>query len=227
MVHEIGIPMLLQQIEETGMPILKRPPTAEEIDAVIDAIGEISGDTIMTLKAQFVACGLSPDGRSPLGSLRKMMRLDRAKDEAAREDGHPDAKLIVTLWDMAKDAYNIIAGIKSVTAHDKVASFGYEFKDFLFVDFLPNLEEIENAPTDRVQATDMWWYAYAANFQGADVPRPDSEIDAVVGELSEIVNVIKAAYPLMDCFNKDFLEEATGGMASKAEDEAKKVFNLV
>lgn len=160
---------------------------------------------------------------------KRNLRVQEIMEETADPAADPDTfvQLFMALWDLFKHAGNVVRGIKSATFQDDMLSAGAEFKDLLFMDFLPHAEDIENASTDRVNITDKWFMQWAAHFQGADTPRPDDAINSLVGEFGEIVDVIKAAYPLMDCVNRDLLNDKSGGIFSKAEDEAKTVFNLV
>merc|ERR1711865_1249262 len=59
MVHEFAVPMLLEKWEkmgaQMGASLVKAPPSPEVIDAIIDAIGNISGSTIGALKARLLS----------------------------------------------------------------------------------------------------------------------------------------------------------------------------
>jgi len=61
---------------------------------------------------------------------------------------------------------------------------------------------------------------------------PDASVDEeliarLLEEFSEVVAVGAAALPLVECANMDFLNEQSNGMASKAEEEARKMFASV
>jgi hypothetical protein len=45
MIHEVGLPMLLKQIEKESPPFWKGPPSKQTIDGVVDAVGNLTGKT--------------------------------------------------------------------------------------------------------------------------------------------------------------------------------------
>ena len=83
---------------------MQEPPSPEVIDAIIDAIGNISGTTIGAIKARLLSDRIPIPGtsfRAPIktvfGNIKEMSRLDACKQEAAKEDGDPQAKMVTSL----------------------------------------------------------------------------------------------------------------------------------
>jgi len=225
MIHDVGIPFLLEKIEETGAPILKGPPSADVINNIIDAVGNISGRTLNAFKTRLQS-DARIGGASPLRMFKEQIRLDEAVAEAAREDGAPEAKMIMTFWDLATKVHRVIDGLAGVRVLDKYMSFGAEFKDLNFMRFVPSPDEVEQAP----EGDGMTWVEqYVRSFQGdPSVERPDADfLQGIIGEFDEIVAIVAAAYPLIECVNMDFLNEQSGGFASKIEEETTSMFNLV
>ena len=73
---------------------------------------------------------------------------------------------------------------------------------------------------------------YAYKIQGDESAQVDEELIAsLMQEFSEVIAVGKAALPLVECANMDLLNEQGGhdwqGWASKAEQEARSLFNSV
>ena len=108
MVHEFAVPMLLEKWEkmgaQMGASLVKAPPSPEVIDAIIDAIGNISGSTIGALKARLLSDRIPIPGqrhsdpvKTVFGHLKERMRLDACLQEAAKEDGDQQAKMVTSL----------------------------------------------------------------------------------------------------------------------------------
>ena len=74
------------------------------IDAIIDAIGDISGTTLGAIKAHLLSDRIPIPGQSfrdpvktVFGHIKEQWRLDACKQEAAKEDGDPQAKRVTSL----------------------------------------------------------------------------------------------------------------------------------
>jgi hypothetical protein len=235
MVHEFVVPMLLEQAEKSGAPIVKAPPSPEVIDGILDAIGNISGSTIANIKSRLESDAMVPNpmnGRMmpPLAILKENMRLDAAKEEAAKEDGDQMAKMVVLGWEAFCCFYKVVSGVAAVRGLDQIAEAGVEVKGWNFMDLIPSPEAVEAAGG---QAAGMPWYMsmpeqYARKMQGDPEAQVDEDlIKALTQEFSELVAVAAAALPLIECVNMDFVNEQSNGMGSKAEEEARKLFGSV
>ena len=155
------------------------------------------------------------------------MRLHDMKEEAEKEDGHPEAKMMWTMFKLYEAAHKCIKGVQAAKFVDSMTSAGAEFKGFDFMQFLPSADDLLNAKASDDGTT--WVEQFARSFSGDDSKgAPDEAFMAKLAEEAvEIAEVVKAAWALRDCFDLEMLNEMSGGMASKAEDEAKKFFNVV
>merc|ERR1711865_185679 len=241
MVHEFAVPMLLEEWEkmgaQMGASLVKAPPSPEVIDAIIDAIGNISGSTIGALKARLLSDRIPFGTRSSapvmtmFGYIKEHMRLDACKQEAAKEDGDPQAKMIATAWEAFSKFHKVVSGVAGAKGVDQVAEAGVELVGWDFMEHIPSAEDIEGHVEPEEEGP-PWMMTlaeqYARKMQGDESAEVDEALIAsLLQEFCEIVAVGKAALPLVECANMDFLNEQSQGMASKAEEEAKKLFNSV
>merc|ERR1712166_224798 len=241
MVHEFAVPMLLEEWEkmgaQMGASLVKAPPSPEVIDAIIDAIGNISGSTIGALKARLLSDRIPFGTRSSapvmtmFGYIKEHMRLDACKQEAAKEDGDPQAKMIATAWEAFSKFHKVVSGVAGAKGVDQVAEAGVELVGWDFMEHIPSAEDIEGHVEPEEEGP-PWMMTpaeqYARKMQGDESAKVDEALIAsLLQEFCEIVAVGKAALPLVECANMDFLNEQSQGMASKAEEEAKKLFNSV
>merc|ERR1711865_1313312 len=239
MVHEFAVPMLLENLEkQRGGQLVKAPPSPEVIDAIIDAIGNISGSTIGALKARLLSDRIPVPGqrhsdpvKTVFGHLKERMRLDACLQEAAKEDGDQQAKMIATAWEAFSKFHKVVSGVAGAKGLDQVAEAGVELVGWDFMEHIPSAEDIEGHVEPEEEGP-PWMMTlaeqYARKMQGDESAEVDEALIAsLLQEFCEIVAVGKAALPLVECANMDFLNEESQGMASKAEEEAKKLFNSV
>merc|ERR1712166_608339 len=242
MVHEFAVPMLLEEWEkmgaQMGASLVKAPPSPEVIDAIIDAIGNISGITIGALKARLLSDRILIPGqrhsdpvKTVFGHLKERMRLDACLQEAAKEDGDQQAKMIATAWEAFSKFHKVVSGVAGAKGLDQVAEAGVELVGWDFMEHIPSAEDIEGHVEPEEEGP-PWMMTlaeqYARKMQGDESAEVDEALIAsLLQEFCEIVAVGKAALPLVECANMDFLNEQSQGMASKAEEEAKKLFNSV
>jgi len=242
MVHEFAVPMLLEKWEkmgaQMGASLVKAPPSPEVIDAIIDAIGNISGSTIGALKARLLSDRIPIPGqrhsdpvKTVFGHLKERMRLDACLQEAAKEDGDQQAKMIATAWEAFSKFHKVVSGVAGAKGVDQVAEAGVELVGWDFMEHIPSAEDIEGHVEPEEEGP-PWMMTlaeqYARKMQGDESAEVDEALIAsLLQEFCEIVAVGKAALPLVECANMDFLNEQSQGMASKAEEEAKKLFNSV
>jgi len=237
MIHAVGIPMLQEFFESEDVPpgLFKGVPAKETVDNVIDAIGNITGKTLYAIKqhAQDDIKTEFYDSSSgeyrygtPLAQLASNLRLKDMKEEAEKEDGHPEAKMLWTALQVYAAAHKCVKGVSSAKFMDCTTNMGAELKGFEFMQFLPSLDDMLNAEVSEDGTT--WVEQFVRSFQGDDSKgQPDEEfMKKLAEEASEIGEVVKAAWAFRECFDMDFINEQTGGMASKAEDEAKKFFDI-
>jgi hypothetical protein len=154
-------------------------------------------------------------------------RIKEALEEASKEDGNAKAKIIATLWETFSNAHKVIKGFNGARVMDRLATVGVECKACDFMQFVPSPDSILNAEGSENRAS--WVEQYARNFTGDDSkgtvdPEFLAKLKEEAGELAEVV---KAAWACRECFDLDCLNEMTGGMATKAEDEAKQFFDVV
>jgi hypothetical protein len=238
MVHEFVVPMALEEYEkmskDMGASLVKEPPSPEVIDAIIDAIGNISGATIGAIKARLLSDRIPIPGlpiKTVFGHIKEQSRLDACKQEAAKEDGDPQAKMLATAWEAFSTFHKVVSGVAQVKGVDQVAEAGVEVVGCDFMEHIPSAEDIENHTQPEEEG--MPWMMtlgeqYARKMQGDESAQVDEELIAsLLQEFSEVIAVGKAALPLIECANMDFLNEQSHGMASKAEEEAKRLFNSV
>lgn len=231
MIHEFGLPMFLEKIEKDAPPgLMQAPPTAEVVDAVLDAVGNITGATFGAMKAMFLKDGIVDmrKGHSPLYMLQKASRIAKAKQEVDERgaDANQEAVLMVDAFNFACKFHKVVAGLASAKVVDQIGESGVELSGWDFMEFLPSPEDVENATAPTGEAP--WFQAYAEKIQGnPDAKVDEAKIAGIKTDFAEIAAVVQAAWPLLECANMDMINEQTNGMASKLEDEAKSLFDIV
>ena len=138
---------------------------------------------------------------------------------------------IATAWEAFSTFHKVVSGVAQAKGVDQVAEAGVEVVGWDFMEHIPSAEDIENH-TEPEEEGMPWMMTlgeqYARKMQGDESAQVDEELIAsLLQEFSEVIAVGKAALPLIECANMDFLNEQSHGMASKAEEEAKRLFNSV
>jgi hypothetical protein len=233
MIKEVGLPMFLEEVERESPPFWKGPPSQETLDNIVDAVGALTGKTFNAVREHLLADPkldkYTDDGRkwgTILWVFKKEWKIAEAIEEAAKEDGHPEAKLMAQLWEAAGHAQKCIRGLNGARFMDKIATVGAEFKGFDFMQFVPLTEDVMASEGSDDRCT--WVELFARNFQGDDSKGSVDEafMEKLKEEASELANVVKVAWELRECIDIAWLDEQSGGMASKAEGEAQKFFDI-
>merc|ERR1711959_700695 len=75
---------------------------------------------------------------TPMAYLLNMMRINDAMEEAATEDPHPEAVLMVQLFKAFCTFHKIVKGPAQVAIVDKMSKFGVDWNGFDLMTLIPD-----------------------------------------------------------------------------------------
>jgi hypothetical protein len=225
------------QIDDMSLPtgLFKGMPPNEVLENILDAIGNITGKTLFGIRKH-----LMEDVRTEfydnetgdwtygtlLAKLAADMRLKPCQVEAAKEDGHPEAKMIWEFFELYGKFHKNVKGFSAAGLVDQL-ELALDMKGMDFMHLLPSPDDLLS--TETFDNNDSWVKQYACSFMGDDsCGSPDEAfMEQLKGECVELAAIVHAAWPLLKCIDMDMIDSNSGGMGSKAEAEARKFFEVV
>jgi hypothetical protein len=262
MIKAIGLPELFHKLEKvteregTG-PLLDAPPSLELVDAVLDAIGSISGKTFGNLRKHFLA-DVHVEGKRGnklLGHLKATIQKDLVERLHKRLSGGRspfDEECNALRWGLEGlalyfQAQETLAGLKGFNVSGKIFQAGLNFRGLGEIfKLLPSKAEYDAAKVNNKSEQTYearrhpvpWVVKYAKFLQSyldpsSDEPcQPQRPTDDYLNELredfSEIIDIVQAALPYLDAVQKDnFPIPNFPALYDKAEKEAKWMFGMI
>jgi len=259
LIKTMGLPELFQKLEEMcgemGVgPLFDAPPSLEQVDAVLDAVGGITGKTFGSLRKHFLSDVNGPEAMTFLAMFKKFVNQKLVEKGAAKTRNSPfNEQTAATKWALEGiglyfQAQETLSGFEGVKVISKIHQMGLRLKglgDFFKLlpskaeydaAKVPKREEMENSdgfPIPRFTKYARFLSEYLEPGRGPAQPeRPSDEyLNELREDFSEIVDIFKAAIPYLDHFQRNNIpqlgEEHGPALVDKAEKEAKWMFGLI
>jgi hypothetical protein len=252
LIKTMGLPALFQKLEEMcgemGVgPLFDAPPSLEIVDAVLDAVGGITGKTFGSLRKHFLSDVNGPEAMKFLALLKQKIN-EMIERRVARDCNSAETKWLLEGIGLYFRAQETLSGFEGVKVISKIHQMGLRLKGLGdFFKLLPSKAEYDAAKVpkrEEIMYSDrnpIPWVVKYAHFlaeylqPGGGPAQPKRPSDEYLNELredfSEIVDIVKAGIPYLDHFQRDkyadLKEEDCRDLADKAEKEAKWMFGLI
>merc|ERR1711865_1254401 len=253
LIKTMGLPELFQKLEEmcgeTGFgPLFDAPPSLEQVDAVLDAVGGITGKTFGSLRKHFLSDVNIQEAMTFLARCKQFVNEELVERGAAKTRNSPfNEQTAAKKWALEGiglyfQAQETLSGFEGVKVISKIHQMGLRLKGLGdFFKLLPSKAEYDAAkvPTreerafiPRFKKYEPFLWDYLNEKGGPKKPeRPSDEyLNELREDFSEIVDIFKAAIPYLDHLQRNNipgLGEHGPTLVDKAEKEAKWMFGLI